>query len=59
MDTLTKNVDSFALFTRYMAEPLKVGNRPWLVLESIVNPADSVEKHMPDHNDAKEKIVLS
>lgn len=35
---IAKNVDSFVLLTKYMTEPLAVGNKPWMLMEGIYEP---------------------
>ena len=35
---LSKTVDKFVLFSKYLEEPLEIGKRPYLVSECIINP---------------------
>ena len=51
-EILCKQVDSFMLLTEPMAEELKVGNRPYIVVEGI---ADSVE--IPERTKPRGKTV--
>ena len=41
MDKLIARVDSFMLLTKYMAEKLNVGSRPYIVVEGITNIKDA------------------
>ena len=52
-----ERVNSFVLLTEQMKEPLRVGDRPYTIVEGICNPHlfDSIEA--PD-TPAKEKIIL-
>lgn len=46
MNKLIEKVDSFTLLTKYMAEKLRVGNRPYIVVEGIVDDDFKIpEKH--------------
>lgn len=38
LDKLIKKVDAFVILSKYMVEPLRIGNRPWVVVEGIYNP---------------------
>lgn len=41
--SLLPEIDMFVLLTKYMADHLKVGNRPWMLMEGIYNPIDIKE----------------
>lgn len=50
---LVDHIDSFILLTKFMAERLNVGNRPWLLMEGIYEP-----KHFDVNSHYKQKAVL-
>ncbi len=51
----SENIDFFVLLTEYMKEPLKVGNRPYTVVEGICN---SEEIYYQETSNTNEKIIL-
>jgi glycosyltransferase involved in cell wall biosynthesis len=57
IDWAVKRIDAFVLLTQHMAEPLGVGNRPWLVMEGAIHP-DVLPDRRGDANPGPEKIVL-
>lgn len=42
--TLVPEIDMFVLLTKDMAGRLKLGNRPWMLMEGIYNPVDVKEQ---------------
>ena len=42
--SLVPDIDMFVLLTKDMAERLKVGNRPWMLMEGIYNPINVEQK---------------
>lgn len=53
----TRSVDAFVLLTKYMADPLGVGDRPWITMEGAVDPAEA-RPLVSDVPQEKEKVVL-
>jgi len=51
-----KRVNNFVLLTEQMKEPLKVGNRPYIVVEGICN-SENMTKEL-NCEESKEKIIL-
>lgn len=49
-----QRVDRFVLLTEQMAEPLQVGNRPYIVMEGICS-----EKNMPAHEERNNSILYT
>lgn len=49
MNKLIDEVDSFMLLTKYMAEELNVGNRPYIVVEGITDTENVVNKTEKPH----------
>ena len=52
MEGLIAQVDSFMLLTRHMAEKLNVGNRPYIVVEGIID-AKNIPAHKKNGNGKK------
>lgn len=50
-----ERVDNFVLLTEQMEAPLRVGNRPYTIIEGICNPDSLISSAMTDQN---EKIIL-
>ncbi|AHF10350.1 glycosyltransferase [Dehalobacter restrictus] len=57
MNIFLKYIDSFVLLTKYMAEPIRVGNKPWIVVEGMVNTKDLKTTESCNLID-KQKIIL-
>lgn len=57
MDAVMGSVDCFVTLTRFMAEPLGVGTRPWIVMEGAVNPGDACEGASAPGSETQ-KVVL-
>lgn len=57
MEKHINNVDSFVVLTEYMKEILKVGERPTIVAEGIIDNIQKVEKSSCE-NRCKEKYVV-
>lgn len=57
MDRYLKYVDSFVLLTKYMAGAIGLGNRPWIVVEGVVNPDDIPEPSKVIESSDK-KVIL-
>lgn len=38
LENLIQKVDAFVILSKYMVGPLKIGSRPWVVVEGIYNP---------------------
>lgn len=49
LDKILKKVDAFVLLTKYMHEPLHVGNRPWVRVEGIFNSSEAVHNEEKEH----------
>lgn len=58
MIRLTKRFDCFVLLTKHMAGQLGVGERPWIVVEGVVNPKEIPELPVHAAVESPEKIVL-
>lgn len=43
-----KKIDSFVLLSDYMAESIKVGNRPWTRVEGIFQQSDNIEYELKE-----------
>lgn len=50
-----KSVDSFVLLTEYMKDRLNVGNRPYIVVEGVVNEKHD---HIEEENKSKKSNIL-
>jgi len=48
------NVDGYILLTKYMAERLPIGNKPWMVMEGIYN----INNNIPDVPKESYKTIL-
>jgi len=63
MNKFLKYIDSFVLLTKYMANAINVKNRPWVVIEGMVDP-DEIGNNKEDSNrlehirKREEKIIL-
>jgi len=57
MDKYLKHINSFVLLTKHMAEAIGVGNRPWIVVEGIVNP-DDIPNRKEVIKDSDKKAIL-
>lgn len=55
MDRLIAQVDSFMLLTKYMAEKLNVGNRPYIVVEGITD----VKNLSPEKKEHGKKVAYA
>ena len=44
---LNRQVDSYVLLTKYMAEPMQVGNRPYIIVEGIIDDEDKIPQEHP------------
>jgi glycosyltransferase involved in cell wall biosynthesis len=53
-----KYIDSFVFLTRHMAYALDIGNKPWIVMEGIVDNNDIDTKEEIDINDIGIDIIL-
>jgi glycosyltransferase involved in cell wall biosynthesis len=51
-------VDSFVLLTEQMKDPLKVGNRPYVIIEGMVNHQTTIDDKEKDYNCYNKKIIL-
>lgn len=58
INSLLKNIDSFVLLTKHMAQPLKIGERPYIVIEGMVNPKDWVATSMVVKQISDAKSIL-
>ena len=57
IDKYMKRVDSFVILTEQMKKPLKIGNRPYTVIEGICN-VNTFDKVKSVKNSPEEKIIL-
>lgn len=55
---LLKNVDSFVLLTKQMAERINVGDRPWIVVEGVVTPEEAEITSLCKNRNYEEKVLL-
>ncbi len=55
MEKLIAQVDSFMLLTKYMADKLHVGNRPYIVVEGITN----VKNLLPEKKEHGKKVAYA
>ena len=39
---LVKSIDSFVLLTKQMCDPLNIGDRPWMIMEGLYQPHESL-----------------
>jgi glycosyltransferase involved in cell wall biosynthesis len=51
-------IDSFIFLTKYMAERINVGNRPWIVIEGVVNSKELKIKQKSNVKRDDKKVIL-
>jgi glycosyltransferase involved in cell wall biosynthesis len=49
LNKILKKVDAFVLLSKYMHEPLQVGNRPWVRVEGIFNSIETFNNEEKEH----------
>lgn len=57
MNIFMKYIDSFTCLTKYMPEALGIGERPWIVMEGVVNPDDFIQA-ISSRKKENTKIIL-
>ena len=58
MNHFLKAIDSFVLLTKQMAVPIGVGNRPFIVMEGMVNPEENNINIINKNKKNEEKTIL-
>lgn len=58
MDTLIKGIDSFVILTEPMKDVLHIGNRPYMVLEGIVDELSTRKKSAVEKNSSEVKNIV-
>lgn len=54
IDWALKHIDGYVLLSPYMKNRLPIGDRPWVVVEGLFSPSDSV----PDQKKSEKKVLL-
>ena len=53
-----KDIDGFAILSKYMAEPLEIGDRPYVVIEGIYNTFDEIEPNKSFAESKRKKTIF-
>lgn len=58
MNHFIKKIDSFVLLTKYMSERIDIGNKPWIVMEGVVNSKELKRNQNKNAVEDDKKVIL-